>query len=95
MDIDILLILIGWFLERRFVRFTTDVPMITRITRMAVGLFVFYVVSLIAVPLIKEWVPGFGGTMLSCFLQMFYVSFIFPWCIKKFEKPFPEKKLSV
>ncbi len=25
---------------------------------------------------------GVAGTILSCFLQMFYVSFLFPWCIK-------------
>ena len=87
--------LIGWFLEKRFVGFSADVPLIKRITRTVVGLFVFYAVSLILVPLIKEWVPGWGGTMLSCFIQMFYISFIFPWCIKKFEKPVPENKLSV
>ena len=26
------------------------------------------------------------GTFVSCYLQMFYVSFIFPWMIKHFEK---------
>lgn len=86
--------LIGWFLERRFVGFTTEVPLINRITRMVIGLLVFYAVSLIAVPLIKEWIPGWGGTMISCFLQLFYVSFLFLWCIKKFEKPVSENKLS-
>ena len=83
--------LIGWFLEKRFVRFSTDVPLIKRITRTVIGLLVFYAVSLIVVPLIKGWIPGWGGTMTSCFLQMFYVSFIFPWCIKKFEAPISEK----
>ncbi len=82
---------IGWFLEKRFVGYSTDIPMIKRITRVVIGLFVFYVVSLIFVPLIKDSVPGWGGSVLSCFLQMFYVSFIFPWCIKKFEKPVSEK----
>ncbi len=78
--------LIGWILERRFVQFSTDIPMMKRVTRLTVGLLGFYFVSLIPVPLLKDWIPGAAGTLVSCFLQMFYVSFIFPWCMKHFEK---------
>jgi len=53
----------------------------TRVTRLVTGLFGYYVVSLILVYFLK-WIPGAGGTITSCFLQMFYVSFIFPWCRK-------------
>ena len=74
--------LAGWVLERRFVGFSTDVPMVTRVTRFVTGLIGFYAVSLILTSLIKSWIPGAAGTILSCFLQMFYVSFLFPWCIK-------------
>ncbi len=38
--------------------------------------------GLIIVPLIKNWIPGAAGTISSCFFQMFYVSFLFPWCIR-------------
>ena len=78
--------LIGWILERRFVGFSTDVSMIRRITRLVTGLLSYYAVSLILVPLIKGWIPGAAGTTVSCFLQMFYISFIFPLCLKKLEK---------
>ena len=74
--------LAGWVLERRFVGFSTDVPMITRVTRFVIGILGFYAISLIIMPLIKSWLPGVSGTILSCSLQMFYVSFLFPWCIK-------------
>lgn len=77
--------LAGWVLERRFVGFSTDVPVVTRVTRFVTGLLGFYAVSLILLPLIKRWIPGVTGTILSCFLQMFYVSFLFPWCIKHFK----------
>ncbi len=60
--------------------------MITRITRFASGLFGYYAVSLILMPLLKNWIPGAGGTIASCFLQMFYVSFLFPWCIRHMER---------
>ena len=78
--------LAGWVLERRSVRFSTDVPMVTRVTRLMAGLFGYYLVSLILMPLVKGWVPGAGGTVASCFLQMFYVSFLFPWGMKRLEQ---------
>ncbi len=78
--------LLGWILEKRFVGFSTDVPMITRITRLATGLLSYYAVSLILNPLLKSLIPGVGGTVTTCFIQMFYVTFVFPLCIKHFER---------
>jgi hypothetical protein len=31
-------------------------------------------------------IPGAAGTMLSCFLQVFYVMFLFPWCFHLAER---------
>ena len=76
--------LIGWFLERRYVRFSTDVPAIRKLTRCAIGVLGYYVVSQIAVPAVKDLITGPIGTTVSCFLQMFYISFIFPLCMKLF-----------
>ena len=78
--------LAGWVLEKRQIGFSTDVPMMTRITRLVTGLFGYYAVSLILITLLKKWIPGPSGTVLTCFLQMFYVSYIFPWCTKLAEK---------
>ena len=77
--------LTGWILERRFVQFSTDIPMMKRITRLTYGLLTYYVVSLIFVPLVKAWISGAPGTFVSCYLQMLYVAFIFPWLLKRFE----------
>ena len=79
-------ILVGWILERRFVRFSTDVPAPQKLARAGVGILGYYVVSLILVPLIRKWIPGPAGTVLSCFLQLFYVLFLFPWCAKQIER---------
>ncbi len=78
--------LTGWVLERRFVQFSTDVPMMKRFTRLAFGLLSYYLVCLIIVPAVKNWISGTAGTFVSCYLQMFYVAFIFPWLMKRFEK---------
>lgn len=78
--------LAGWVLERRRICFSTDVPMMTRVTRLVTGLFGYFVVDMILAYFLKEWIPGAGGSLASNFLQMFYISFIFPWCIKQAEK---------
>lgn len=78
--------LAGWVLERRYIGFSTDVPMMTRITRLATGLLSYYAVSLVLNPLLKGWIPGAGGAILTCFIQMFHVAFFFPWCLKRLER---------
>jgi len=78
--------LIGWVLERRFVGFSTDISMLQRVSRVTMGLLSYYAVSLILVPLIKGLLPGAAGTIASCFVQMLYVSFLFPWLVKRLEK---------
>ena len=76
----------GWVLERRFIRFSTDISVGERVTRLMPGLLGHYAVSLILVPVIKQGIPGAGGVVIACTLQMFFVTFIYPWCMKMFEK---------
>ena len=78
--------LVGWMMERRFVGFSTDIPAPQKLTRAVVGLLGYYLISLILSPLIKTWLPGFAGTTISCFIQMFYVAFLFPLCAKAMER---------
>ncbi len=79
--------LVGWILERRFVGFTTEeVSLPTRLMRCVSGLIGFYLVSLILVNLIKNWLPGPAGTVISSFIQMLFISFLFPWLFTCFEK---------
>ncbi len=78
--------MIGWVLERRFVKFTTEVPMQQRFFRLTAGLLGYYVLALILNPVIKSAAAGFAGTVITCFIQMFYIVFLFPLAIKVFEK---------
>jgi membrane-associated phospholipid phosphatase len=70
--------MLGWILERRYVGFTTDVPVQERFCRLAGGLLGYYIVFLVAVPPITAALVGFSGTVVTSFLQMFYVVFVFP-----------------
>lgn len=72
----------GWLLERRFIGFSTDVSAMKRITRLVIGLFGFYVISLIILPLLKLVVPDTAYVLVSSFLQLFYISFLFPCSVK-------------
>ena len=78
--------LIGWILERRYVGFTTDIPLPRKLSRAVIGLLGFYAVSLILNALLKSWISGPVGTTLSCFLQILYIVFLFPLCAKHFER---------
>ena len=82
--------LLGWILERRFVGFSTDVSPNVKAARFAGGVLGFYAVTLILVPLIKAGLPGAAGTVAACFLQMFWIVFLFPLAFARFEKRPPE-----
>ena len=78
--------LAGWILERRFVGFSTEVPVQKKLLRAVAGLLGFYAVSLILMPFVRNWLPGASGTVVSCFVQMLYISFLFPWIMKLSER---------
>ena len=77
---------VGWFFEKRYINFSTDVSMMTRITRLSIGLLGFYIISLILTPLINQFIPGMGGPIISCFIQMFFIVYVFPFWMKRLEK---------
>ena len=78
--------LIGWILERRFVKFTTDLTMMQRVNRVIFGVFGYYVAGIIISTLLKDYIPGTAGVIASCFIKLFYVSFCFPWCTRFVDK---------
>lgn len=78
--------LVGWILERRYVGFSTDVPIPTRVARLVLGLMTYYAVDLILAQLLKGWIPGPAGTVVSSFIKLFYLTFIFPCCFRRMER---------
>lgn len=77
--------LTGWILERRFVGFSTDISKERRFSRGIFGIMGYYAVTFVLNTLLKKWIPAPAGTILTCFLQMFYITFLFPWIMKKAE----------
>ena len=79
--------LIGWLLERRLVGFSTDVSGGRKATRIVGGMLGYYVVTLILNPLIRNGLDGAAGTVTTCFVQMFYIVFVFPLLCRLLERP--------
>lgn len=77
--------LAGWYLEHRFVGFTTRINGRQRLNRLAAGFMTFYLVSQVLVPMVSGALPGFSGPLVSCFLQMLYITFLFPLLARFFE----------
>ena len=77
--------LVGWLLERRFVGFSTDVPLARKLLRLIPGAGCYLAISDLLVPQIKAWIPGAPGTLYSCFFQMLFIALIFPWLMKAME----------
>ncbi len=74
--------LTGWILERRFIKFTTDVSVSRRLLRFAFGMAGLAAITLWLMPLMKAAIPGPMGSVLGCFIQMLYVAAGFPWLEK-------------
>ena len=84
--------MVGWILERRLIRFdVTEITMQQRFFRLIGGLLGYYVISLIINPIIKSSLEGFAPTVITCFLQMFYIVFLFPAIVKLVKKSHSKK----
>ena len=76
--------MVGWILERRFVKFSVEIGMQERFLRLTGGLLGYYVVALIINPLIKGALPSMAGTITTSFLQMFFIVLLFPFVMTRF-----------
>ena len=54
--------------------------------RLVLGLMTYYAVDLILAQLLKGWIPGPAGTVVSSFIKLFYLTFIFPCCFRRMER---------
>lgn len=74
--------IVGWFLERRFVNFSTDGKWYFRALRFAVCIAVYEALKLYAAPLISGAVAGGSGKALEQFALILYITAGAPVIIK-------------
>lgn len=76
---------VGWLLERRFVKFTTDVTLKTKIIRSIFGIIIFAIIYFVFGPLLKPLGTHFAHLVKYGFL-FFALIFLYPLAFNKIEK---------
>ena len=74
--------LIGWILERRFIRFTVDGHWIARVIRVVLGIVGIWALNTYTYAPLKSLLGSNWGKFASMFLYCFYVTAIWPFCFK-------------
>lgn len=66
--------ILGWFLERRFIKFETDGKWYFRVVRYAVCIAVYEVLKTYAAPLLASAIPGGVGKAAEQFVLILYIT---------------------
>lgn len=77
---------IGWFLERRFVRFSMDVSALQKVTRAGVGALLLIFIEKCLTPAVTG---AFSSSWVNClmtFLELFVLIVVYPLCFSRLEK---------
>ena len=76
---------LGWYLERRYVRFSTDVPVLTKVTRCGVGALVIMLYEMVLMPAVTGAVSlGWIGFVLT-FAELILLMAVYPLCFTRVE----------
>ena len=76
---------LGWYLERRYVRFSTDVSPLTKVTRCAVGALVILLYEQAVMPAVTGAVSqGWVGFLLT-FGELLLLMVVYPLCFTRLE----------
>lgn len=93
--------IIGWFLERRFIKFSVEGKWYIRVIRYAVCIGVYFLLKEFAAPLIPQLISGGVGKAIEQFIVILYITAGAPLIInlmnmiqKKILKPDAAKSLS-
>ena len=66
--------ILGWFLERRFIRFESDGKLYIKVIRYAVCAGIYLLLKEFATPLISELIPGGPGKACEQFVLILYIT---------------------
>ena len=76
---------LGWYLERRYIRFSMDVPVLTKVTRCGVGALLLMLYELAFMPAVTGAVTvGWIGFVLT-FGELILLMAAYPLCFSRLE----------
>lgn len=76
---------LGWFLERRFVKFSLDVSTIQKVTRCCFGVFLIILYENALMPAVTGLISSSWISFLLTFLELILLIVIYPLCFSKLE----------
>ncbi len=76
---------IGWFLERKFVRFTLNVTAIQKVTRCCFGVLLIIFYENAFMPMITEAISSSWVSFALTFFELILLMVIYPLCFSKIE----------
>lgn len=81
--------LLGWLLERRWVKFRTDVPALLRVIRAGIGIIAALLISKGLRDPLTACLGAHFGKMAYYFVMLFFITGIYPLCYQAWEKRLP------
>lgn len=77
---------LGWYLERRFIRFRNDVPKMTAVSRFVLGGIFIVLLYNCGSTLFALFLPGAASQFLGKMTLMFFITFLYPLIFTAWEK---------
>lgn len=76
---------LGWFLERRLVRFSLDVPVHHKIMRCCVGILLLILLESALIPAVAGLLGSGPGYFIMMAAELIVLTAAYPWCFQKYE----------
>ncbi len=85
---------LGWFIEKRFIDFTTDVSVQRKVTRCSVGVLLIILYETAIMPAVTELVNRSWIDFILTFAELMVFMVLYPLCFSKLEN-FKDRKSAV
>lgn len=89
---------VAWFLEKKFVDFSTDVPVSVKVTRCVFGILILLLYEQILTPAVTGAIANITASswvsFLFCFFELILLVFLYPLAFKAIENRAGKKKQS-
>lgn len=79
-------LLLGWFIEKRYIQFDSEGKVLHRIIRYVIGVVLFIVYAKFLLPLVIHPFPQKIQSFLQLFLIVTFIILLYPWMIHAWQK---------
>ncbi|MBP7347990.1 MAG: phosphatase PAP2 family protein [Butyrivibrio sp.] len=75
-------LILGWFAEKKYIRYTTECSKTVRFLRMLIGLFCLEIVNVFLIPFVQHMLDERWGAFMKGFLIYIFVIFLIPFLFR-------------